>query len=633
MKNNMLKFKKFIFVVLLVITSNSFAQNYYIPLNIQKAYENGTRSSDGKPGANYWQNSSDYNIDVELNTKEDIIKGEAIITYHNNSPDTLKRIILRLYQDFFRKGNARQWPIPDGDISDGVQITKLRIGNNEYDPDSDFPNWWMTNLSIRLKDPITPGSDTEIKIEWNFKLPTVRGLRMRKYDDGHYFIAYWYPQVAVYDDIDGWDMIEYLGMVEFYNDFNNYDVKITMPGDYVVWATGEVQNRDEVLNKEIIERYKKATESDEVIRIITQEDYENGIVTIRGNKHTWHFKAEYVPDFSFAASNKSNWDGVSLVVDSLSGRRVLTDVIYPENSDNWERAAEVSRASVEYMSFILPGVPFPYSHVTSFSNGTPRGGMETPMMANNGVSRRFTGMVILLFHEISHNYFPFYMGTNERKYAWMDEGWAVYLPTEIVNKYAPDYNYFGEEVEGYFYMAGHETELPLMVPTFQHNSWSSGRTAAYTRPAVAYHLLRETMGDKLFKRALKEYISRWNGKHPLPFDFFNTFEEIAGEDLEWFFQPWFFEFRYPDLAIKEVRTDNIVVVEKIGNMPVPVDVTWWYEDGTSDMAYYSTAIWKDGKSTFEIILPKEKKIEKIEIGSETIPDVDKENNIWEADTK
>ena len=170
-----------------------------------------------------------------------------------------------------------------------------------------------------------------------------------------------------------------------------------------------------------------------------------------------------------------------------------------------------------------------------------------------------------------------------------------------------------------------------MVPTFQHNSWSSGRTAAYTRPAVAYHLLRDAMGDELFKRALKEYISRWNGKHPLPYDFFNTFEEIAGEDLGWFFQPWFFEFGYPDLGIKEVRTDNIVVVEKIGNMPVPVEVTWWYDDGASDMAYYSTAIWKDGKSTFEIDLPEEKKIKKIEISSETIPDVGEENNIWEAE--
>jgi hypothetical protein len=606
----------------------SYGQENPLPLNVQEAYKNGTRSDDGLPGPEYWQNSSDYVIDVRIDTDTEQINGAATIHYSNQSPDTLRTIILRLYQDFFRKGNARQWPISEGDLTEGMKITRLVIGGTEYDPEKDFPRWWMTNFRIRLKEKIAPGTITKIEVDWSFDIPTEQGLRMRKYDDGHYFIAYWYPQVAVYDDVDGWDRVEYLGMVEFYNDFNNYTVNLTVPGDYVVWATGELQNMEAVFQPAIIERVEQAKASDEVVRIITQRDYSDGPVTLQNKENTWTFTATGVPDFSFALSTHANWDGTSLVVDEATGRRVFTDVVYPDDVNHWENGAELSMKSIEYMSKVLPGVPFPYPQMTSFCGTARGGGMETPMMANDGAPRRYIDFAEVLFHEISHTYFPFYMGNNERKYAWMDEGWASFLPTEFTRDVDPESDYMKESVEGYTFLAGQEAELPLMVPSYQHNSFSSARVSAYTRPNMAYHFLRDALGDKLFKKALKEYMHRWNGKHPLPYDFFNTFEEVAGEDLDWFWEPWFYKMGYPDLAIKEVTAGNAVVIEKIGTHPIPISLYYQTEEGSSEKVYHSTAVWKDGMKIFKVQLPSDLTLTRIEIGNDHIPDVVKDNNTW-----
>lgn len=605
----------------------AYGQRNPLPLNIQKAYKNETRSHDGKPGPAYWQNHADYKLDVSMDTEKDRISGTASIKYHNNSPDSLDRLTLRLYQDFFRKGNARQWPIPEGDLTSGVSITRMVVNGENYDPEEDFPQWLMTNFILRLKNKLSPGSVTNIELDWEFDIPTERGLRMKKYDEGHYFIAYWYPQVAVYDDVDGWDLIDYTGMVEFYNDFNNFEVNLSLPGDYIVWATGELQNEEELFQEKIISRINQARSEDEIIRIITQEDYKKKDVLNKKEVNTWKFSAKGVPDFSFVASSHSNWDGGSLVVDSETGRRVMANAIYPEGSDHWSKGAMVSRASINYMSTTLPGVPFPFPHMTSVWSGGRGGGMETPMMANDGAPRRYQDFVELLFHEIAHTYFPFYMGTNERKYAWMDEGWAAYLPNELVKELVPESDYLSETCQGYSYFAGMESELPLMVPTFQHNNFSSARVAAYTRPAMAYHFLRDALGDPLFKKALREFMNRWHGKHPLPYDFFNTFNEVAGEDLSWFWQPWFFEFGYPDLGIKSVN-NNKIVIEKIGTHPIPISLYYVTEENESEKIYFPTSIWKDGKTAFEIQIQADLKIKSLELGNNHIPDVDPANNSW-----
>lgn len=613
-------------VILFFATNSSFSQNYYIPLNDQAAYEAGTRSKDGNPGPDYWQNKADYNLEVELDTKKDIVTGKGTVTYYNNSPDTLKRIVLRLYQNLFKKGNARQFPVSPEVLTDGMKITKFATGNDEYDL-SESSRWEITNRSIRLKKVIPPGGSETFEMEWNFQIPVKRALRMGKYDDGHYFIAYWYPQIAVYDDIDGWDMVEYLGMVEFYNDFNDFDVKITVPGDYIVRATGVLQNAGEILSDGVLQRFNNAKKSDTVVRIFDYKKSGKKSPNKKGKNHTWRYVATNVPDVSFLATNQSNWDGTSVVVDSATNRRVLAEAVYPDSLVNWDRGAEITAASVGYMSFKLPGVAYPYPHMTSFCAGSNGGGMETPMMANDGAPKRFESFAGLLFHEISHSYFPFYMGTNERKWAFMDEGWAAYLPEGFLPEYNPESKYMEREVRSYTRVAGQDYELPLMVPTYQHNNYSSSRTASYTRPAVAYSMLRMTLGDDMFKKALKEYMSRWNGKHPVPYDFFHTFENVTGENLNWFFVPWFFDFGYPDLGIMEV-TGNRVVISKNGVMPVPVEIHWFADDDSDGKITVNASVWKDGDHVTVVELPEGKIFKKVILGSDLIPDSNRDDNTW-----
>ncbi len=608
--------------------------SFYMPLNIQEAYEKGTRSYDGRPGPNYWQNSADYKIDVELIPYAGYIIGDARIVYHNNSPDSLDQIVFRLYQNNYKKGNARQFRLEERDLTNGVQLHYLTINNSiiNLSDENKKIRKTGTNLIVKLGQRLPPKEELHIAIGWSFTLPKYRKIRMGQYSDTDFFVAYWYPQIAVYDDIDGWDLNEYYGTVEFYNDFNNYEVSIIVPAGYVVWATGTLQNPGEVLQKKILQRWLKAQKSDEVVHIITTEDYKNGSVTQEGLRNTWRFKANNVPDFSFAASNHYLWDAVSVEVDEKTGRRVITAAVYPDGAPHFEEAAEFSRATIEYLSKELPGIPYPYPHVTTFCNGGYGGGMETPMMANDGAPKKRAQSIGLIFHEISHNYFPFYMGTNERKYAWMDEGWASFFPKEVVERLEQSYDYQKGIVEKYNSIAGQEKEVSLMIPSYLVNDGSSYRTHAYYRPAIAYTFLKDLLGEKLFKKALQEYIRRWNGKHPIPYDFFFTFEDVAGKSLQWFWEPWFFQRGYPDLAIKKVqqsRNKIKVTVERLGRLPVPVELNFHYQDETSAKIYKSINIWENNKNEVIVIFHPEKNVQKISLGNAYIPDVNPENNTYE----
>jgi hypothetical protein len=606
----------------------------YIPSDIHQAYENGTRSFDGKPGPNYWQNGSDYNIKVELEPTCRRVTGEETVTYYNNSPDTLKRVVIRLYQDLYKKGNKRDMEISSGDIHDGVDIERLSINGQDVDLKTETPSFSRsgTNLILTLPDSLRPRTSIAIGIAWSFVLPNESRIRMGSYDESSFLVAYWYPQISVYDDVDGWDRFDYTGSQEFYNDFCNFDVEITVPGGYVVWATGVLQNPEQVLAGEHLRKYHEAQTSDNIVNIIQSEDYEAGNVTVDGDKNTWRFKAKYVPDFTFAVSDHYLWDATSVVVDSLSTRRVLVAAAYKKESDDFREVVEIGRKVLEYLSQELPGVPFPYPEITVF-NGS--GGMEFPMMVNDGSSSRRSSTVHVTSHEITHTYFPFYMGINERKYGWMDEGWAVMIPFEIQNRLEPSYDPITRIVQRYSNSSGRELEVPVMTPTivFGGNVYRPAlRTATYQRPSIAYHFLRDLLGKDLFSKAMKEYISRWNGKHPLPYDFFFTFNDAAEEDLGWFWRPWFFEPGYPDLAIKEVAVDSDrtrIVVERRGNIPVPVFVKMTFTDGQEDTLYETCRAWSKGEKLKTFTIESATPIKQIELGNSQIPDINLDDNRYD----
>jgi hypothetical protein len=453
---------------------------------------------------------------------------------------------------------------------------------------------------------------------------------MGAYGDSAFFVGHWFPRVAVYDDIDGWDTNPYSGTQEFYNDFGDFDVEITVPGDFIVWATGQLQNMNQVLHETYISRFEKASTSDSVIHIVTSEDYLSGQPSIRNEKNTWWYKARYVPDFAFATSNCYLWDAASLVVDKDRMRRVVVDVAYRKESKELYEVARIGRETIKYLSTEMPGYPFPYPKLTVF-NGS--GGMEYPMMVNDGTTTTRSRTIELTSHEITHTYFPFFMGTNEKKYAWMDEGWAVMLIMDLQDRTSVGINQIQKEMRKYSVIAGEDIDLPMMIPSLYMRN-RTYRNAAYSRPSIAYHLLREIMGDEKFKNALHLYIERWNGKHPVPYDFFYTFDDVNGEDLSWFWIPWFFNYGYADLAIKEVITHDKqteVVIEKLGLLPVPVKTKIIYTDESEEFINYPATVWKDNTIEYRFIFSHDIDIVSIELGDDFVPDINSKNNIYHYD--
>ena len=606
-------------------------EKLFIPRNIQSAYEKGTRSPDGKPGKEYWQNSSDYKIDVEVIPSTYEIIGNEKVTYYNNSPDSLTRIVLRLYPNIFKKGSARDYSVNPEGISDGVTITKIEIDDKSINLEN-RSIFRVTNTIaiIYLSEPVIPNSSIDLTIEWSFNLSPKATLRMGVYDSTTVFVGYWYPQVAVYDDIEGWDYYNYGGQVEFYNDFSNFDVNITLPNNFGVWATGELQNPEEVLSDNIFERYSSAQESDEIVKIVTTSDlnlsaiYKNDV-----SKNTWIYKASNVSDFAFALSDCYLWDGVRAIIDSSNNKSVFVQAVYPVDSPDFYDVAEASKELINYFTFEMPGIKFPFPSVVAFNNGrSGGGGMEFPMMINDGSSDIWENTVALTAHELAHQYFPFYVGTNEKKYAFMDEGWAVMMIFKYMEKLTGINTRLISNVGNYEYLAGTDDDIPMMLPSLSL-PYNSYRNSAYDKSSIAYEILRDMIGDELFLQALQEYINRWKGKHPAPYDFFFTFNDVTGKNLNWFWNPWFFESGYPDLAMDRVKINDgkaEVTIRKVGNIPTPIKLKLTYENETSEEYYFSTDVWKDGTDLFSIEIILTDILKEIQLGDFRIPDSNRDNN-------
>lgn len=614
--------KKIFFVFLICIPLIVFAQNdLYVPFEFQTAYEKGTRSLDGKPGINYWQNHSDYKIEANFNTNTRILTGKETITYHDKSSNFIGYLLLRLYQEMNKPESEKDWHYNKESFSSGVKISRIKIDGQEIDIEKQTLKYG-TNLKITY--PINAGEKYDIYVEWSIEFPKARLPRMGRYDSTTYMIAYWYPQIAVYDDIDGWDWVDYTGQVEFYNDFNNYDVKLSIDNpNCLIWATGELQNPEEIFTEKYSKIYK-TKEENRIVNFIGKENISDKILLDKG-KIEWHYKAENVPDFAFSFSDHYYWDFTDLKVEP--NRTVRINAAYNPESMGFDKVCKIARDAIKYFSEELPGIPFPYPSMTVF-NGS--GGMEFPMMVNDSKNEDYSSDVYLTSHEVSHTYFPFFMGTNERKYAWMDEGWAVYLPHEFQTKNSEDVDSREKYISRYLDYSGTLFDVPLMVQSYQLKS-PSYRIAAYQKSACTYDILCDILGKELFKKCLKEYINRWNGKHPTPYDFFNTFNNVSGQNLNWFFRPWYFEFGYPDLGISNAKIENgslKIEIEKIGNYPIPIYISFKTDKGEEINHYESAKVWSEGikKITFEKKIYGD--INTIEIGNKHIPDANNNNNIY-----
>ena len=586
----------FIGLLLYSITNTSAQETrLFMPKEIKKAYDNGTRSYDGKPGSAYWQNTVDYDISVKVIPETRELIGSESVVYYNNSPDDLSLLIIRLYNDAFRKGNARAMRVKESDINDGVEISKLTVNGKDIDLDQQVSRRG-TNMYIQLAEPLAKNSSTTIEVDWKMVISETTE-RTGAYDSTSFFVAYWYPQLAVYDDVFGWDQLSYDFSTEFYNNLGNYKVKITAPENFSVVATGVLQNPDKVFKSDKLALYNQAKSSNETITIVSADDVTNGYSHQSG---TWNYEASEVSDFSFCLSDHFVWDAAILKV--TPDRDVLIHSFY--NITMAEKAAEltaIQQKAMKHFSENMPGVPYPYPEFTSCVMGVRGGGMETPMMANNGGPNE--GVTV---HEMFHTYFPMYVRTNEKRFAWMDEGWADFNTSYTLKRGFKDDNSLLVDDFSYIQSTmGSISDLPLITSTqFMDNS--NYGYASYPLPAFMYSMLHQHLGDDLFKQCYREYINTWAKKSPTPYDFFYTFERVSGQDLSWLWKPWFFNYGNVDVAIESFEKGKLIIRNK-ESRPLPVVISVMYKDSTTWNSDFSGEVWKSS-NTFTQEIPKYKKI-------------------------
>ena len=592
----------------------------------QKAVSEGTRTREGLPGPRYWQNSSDYTITASVDTSTNILTGSEIVYFHNNSLDTLKTLCIRIYPDLFKKSSARLEPVSEKVLNDGIEIESLKINGRPYITSNAISDRRQvsrenTILYLRLHKPIKSDSTAKIEVSWKYKIPDGNSTgidRVGRYGNA-FFVGYWYPQVAVYDDISGWDDIPHLGVLEFYNDFNNYDVTINAPAGYVVWATGNCENESQVLEETILKKLHNAKTGDSPVTIISREDYKTGVV--KGNQ--WHFSAKHVPDFAFAMADDYVWEGNSLVVDKQTSRRALVNIIHPYDSIHKFNSLEVTRQAVAWSSDSFPGVPFPYDHTTVFLNNSKNGAsMEFPMMVNNSNYPIASLHNAVIVHEVYHMYMPFYMGFNETSYMWMDEGFTQFneykFKEDKMSLQAMSINFYST-------FAGTMNDKPLMSFGVDYGMGYLD-FLSYVKPCNNLMLLETLLGEEIFKKATLEFMKNWNGKHPTPYDMFYSYSRSAGQDLNWFWKACYFEPGYADLGIQGMNKKTITI-ERKGNIPVPIYLEVTYKDGTSEKLFKNLDIWKNGSSLYPVTLKTTKPVTRIKLGNPITPDANPADNV------
>lgn len=606
--------------------ASSFAQTQLpIAQEFEQAYQKGTRDKSGAPGKKYWQNTADYNLNINFDPITREVKGTVEITYINNSPDVLNEIWFKLYPNLYQKGVPRKAKLNERDLGDGVQISKVLLNNQPKDVASLVIDGTNMHTSVPA---LAPGKSMKFKIDYSYILNKGSHMRTGQVDEGAHFIAYSFPRIAVYDDIDGWNKIPYSGAEEFYNDFCNFKAAITVPQNYGVWATGDLLNGNEVFTKEVFKKYELANKSDEVIDVIDSATLANNKVTAPNAFNTFKFEAKNVVDFAFATSNHYLWKSSSLVVDPKTNRRTRVDAVFNQKHKDYYEVIDFARKTVHAMSYVFPKWPFPYSHETVF-DGLDQ--MEYPMMVNDNPVDNREDAITLTDHEIFHTMFPFYMGINETKYGWMDEGWATigeWLISPMIDSKIVDEYGIGPTGMS----SGTKDDTPIMTLTTELKGAGSF-TNSYPKPGLGYLFVKDYLGDELFIKALHHYISQWNGKHPMPYDFFYSMNAGSGKNLDWFWKRWFFEEGVTDMAIKAVNKTAEgyqIEIENKSVKPLPIDLTISYADGSTEKVHHSIGVWEKGNQTFTSVLKTGKQVSKVVMGSSHVPDKNKSDNTFEV---
>ncbi len=608
----------------------------FAPLVLPSA--NAYRSAAGAPGHAYWQNRADYDLRATLDTVAKSLRGEMTMRYTNNSPDTLRFIWMQVEQNAF-KGDAMNGLIfpqasrfgargfEGGDVIE--HITQLSKAGKATPLATRVEG---TMMKVQLAQPLAPKGTASISIAWHFLIPEHGADRMGR-DGTLYELAQWYPRVAVYDDVRGWNIEPYLGQGEFYLEYGNFKLAVTVPAGYIVAATGALQNPREVLPPVQAARLTSAARSDTVIRIITAAELKDGSARPRKEGTlTWRFVANNVRDAVFAASPDYQWDATSY-------KGSLAFAYYrPSAAENWKDAADMSRMSIQEYS--ERWFPYPWPHISAVEG--PISGMEYPMIAMETKSDDKYDLYNVVTHEIGHMWYPMIVGSNERVYMWQDEGFNTFINTFSEARRFPDK---GDQMQRAMQERGLVEQVmkarvdePVNINPDRIKPQLLG-VSSYVKPSVSLQLLRqEVVGPAAFDDAFRTYTARWAFKHPTPTDFFRTMEEVSGRRLDWFWREFFIENPHFDQAIDTVVTQqrgdsqlvNVIYSNRARGV-LPIRARFVFADGTTQEFNYPAEVWSTNTRRYVRSYRFAKQLARIELDPEKrLLDIDRTNNSYQV---
>src|SRR5437899_9594490 len=592
------------------------------------------REGSGRPGPAYWQQRVDYTIAVSLDTATHTIAGRETIRYTNRSPDTLRYIWLQLDQNLFRDdGRGAVLNPPDarfaargfrgGFVLDRVESVRRALKTTENG----------TLMRVELDRALAPRGVTSLEIGYSFQVPEHGADRMgrEQFPEGWlYEIAQWYPRLAVYDDVRGWNTEQYLGQGEFYLEYGDIDFAITVPRGFIVAATGRLTNPLKVLTAQQRDRLARALQSDSTVAIIAKSEVGQPSTRPAGTSATltWHFSAKNVRDVAWAAAPNFIWD-------ASGWNGILMQSFYPPAADSvWRQSTKMVRHSIKHYSENW----FPYPYPTAININGPVGGMEYPMMVFCANRRSREGLFGVTTHELGHQWFPMVVGNNERLYAWMDEGFNTFINTYSARAYFPEQQGLRGrgQAESWAQFAATGRDEPGITPADRVTPDLLG-AVAYSKPATGLYLLRHAILDSTrFDPAFREYIRRWAFKHPTPADFFRSMEDGVGEDLSYFWRGWFLRTDVVDQAVDSVRTQRdssgttltTIFLSSPGGLPMPVDLRVTFTDGSTENARLPVEVWFEG-SHFRYVRAFAKDLVKVEVDPDkNFPDIRRGNNMW-----
>jgi hypothetical protein len=498
-----------------------------------------------------------------------------------------------------------------------------------------------TLLRIVPAEPLAPGDSAIIELDWSFTIPkNGAGNRMGWDGDDLLFIAYWYPQMAVYDDVVGWQIDPFLGAAELYAGFGSYDLTVEIPSGWIVLASGRLANAEEVLDPAALRRLRQAEASDSVVHVISETDLASGRTTRAGGRLAWRFRADTARDVAFSATRGSLWDAVRTPVGDRDGDgrtdHARVDAVYRPAAPRWANAARYGRHAIDFFSRYL-ALPYPWDQMSLIEGGgIIGGGMEFPMMTLMGSynARSDSALYYVTAHELGHMWLPMIVASDERRHAWMDEGMTSFNENQARKEFFPGQNSEDSDRQAYLEVARAGEEGEIMRWT-DHHYPGRARTASYSKPSAVHTALQGLLGEEAFLAAYREYVRRWAFRHPTPWDFFHTIEDVTGLDLDWFWRAWYYETWTLDQAVREVRSAGSggaeIVIEDLGRVPMPAIVRVTREDGEVFSMEVPVRTWLAGQTAAVLTAPEGSPVVRVEIDPQQLfPDVDRTNNVWEA---